>query len=108
MNKNQIRLVIANDLRGRAHVDRFRQKQDLAEKFNIDAGDVHNQIHQMMDLGQVVSLNEHEIRLSVDGERFYFSGKTEKISEFFKENWPHITSNTIAILALLISIFLKR
>ncbi|MDB5188238.1 MAG: hypothetical protein JWO50_758 [Candidatus Kaiserbacteria bacterium] len=107
MDRDQIRSAIASDLRGKAYMDRYDQKRALAEKLGISEDDILNQVHQMMDLGHVISLNDYEIRLSIDGERFYFSGKTEKTSEFFKKNWPHITSNVIAILALLISILLK-
>lgn len=105
MTKEQIRVAIVIELRGKAYVQSYKLKRALEETLGVDANKIHDQIFQMAELGHVVQLNPHEIRLSVEGERFYFSTRREKIVEFLKKNWPYVTSNLIALAALIISIF---
>lgn len=105
MDRDYIRRAIAEDLRGKPTRNPLSLAPTIAEKCEVKEEDVWNQLHQMCDIGHVLMRNETSIRLLEGGERHYFSSKEERATHFLSENWPHITSNVIALLSLVIAGF---
>lgn len=97
MDKDQIRMAIATDLRGKPSRNPDSLMPDVAKQLNISAEAVVTQMRQMTDLGHIVSVGQASIRLSEDGELFYFSSKKDKTLGYLK-------ANALAILALAISL----
>ncbi|HEY4504164.1 MAG TPA: hypothetical protein VJI73_00135 [Candidatus Paceibacterota bacterium] len=107
MEKSEIRTAIATDLKGMPSRNPDSLIPTLAKLHGLKAEEVSNQVHQMRDIGHIVPVGQSSIRLSDEGEQFYFATKEERITKFLKLNWPHITSHLLAILALIISLWLN-
>ena len=104
MDKDKIRLAIATDLRGKPSRNSASLMPTIAGELHIDVTEVYNQVSQMSDIGHIVQRNETSLRMTDDGERFYFSTGKERVSTFLQRNWPHVTSNLLALIAIVISL----
>ena len=104
VDREEIRRAIATDLRGKPSRNPDSLMPEIARQLGVPVEDVVTQVHQMSDSGHIVPVGQSSIRLSEDGERFYFSTNTEQASYFLANNWPYITSNVIALFALGVSI----
>ena len=105
MLKNDIRKAIALDLKGRPSRNTNSLLPEMAKNLGIETPDVLTHIQQMSDNGHLIFLAPESIRLTEAGEKYYFASKRERVIEIFKRNWPHITSNTIAVVALAASLW---
>lgn len=105
MEREQIRKKIAEDLRGRPSRNPDSLIPDMTTQLGIPAEQVNVEVLQMTDHGHIVPIGQASLRLSAEGERYYFSSDREKVVGFFGKNWPHIMSNLIAALALFIALF---
>ena len=104
MERDQIRKAIATDLRGTPSRNPDSLMSTLPKALNVAPEEISKQIAQMSDLKHIVPIGQASIRLSEEGERFYFSTDKEKTIGFLKTNWPHLTSNVLALFALVVSI----
>lgn len=105
MTKEEIRLKIAKDLKGKPSRNPDSLIPELAKSLGLPQQDVNNQVMQMKDIGHIGPTGQASIRLTDYGEHFYFDSWKDKVSLFYKNNWPHITSNSIALLALGVAIW---